>query len=309
MKALTIDHFGSDADLHLTDFQIPRPKQGEILIRVKSAGVGIWDEMYIQGELPIGKPKFPLIPGWEGAGVITALGPGVRKFKVGDEVFYFDYGKGAWAESVAVPARSVAKKPKHLGWEQAGGLPIISLTAWQALREGLRIKRGQTLLITNGAGGVGTCAIQFANLMGVKTIALASKRNHAFIKGLGADWAFDYHEEFTSDLREIFSDGVDCVLDNIGNKETVSKAIPCLRRGGTFLTIVDRFEDIERKDVKNKSFEVKPSGEQLTEIARLVDKGKFRSVVDRAYPLEKVRDALKKVEGGHVHGKVVLKVA
>ncbi len=313
MKAITTSSLGGGEKLRLVDQPIPEPKENQVRIRVKSAGVGLWDETYIRGEIPSVLPKFPLTPGWEGAGVISAIGSDVTRFKLGDEVVFIEYPEddfsGAWAEEVLVPERCVGRKPKSISMEQAGGLPVMALTPYQVLHDEFAIRPGQTLLICNGAGGVGTCAIQLARLMGAKTIALASESNHALLKSLGADFVFDYHKDFTSEVCKLFAEGIDCVFDDIGDRETVAKSIPCLKSGGKFITIVNRFEDLERKDVQNSFFAAQPDGERLEEIGRIVDEGKLRVVIDQVYPLEDFRAAIEQVGRRHVHGKVVLKIA
>lgn len=313
MKAIVVKSPNEKEPVSLADRPSPSPRGGQVVVRIKSAGVGIWDPMFMRGEIPDFKSTYPLVPGWEGAGVISAIGDGVARFKIGDEVYFFDYPEkefgGAWAEEAVVPEHCVGLKPERISMEEAGGLPGIALTPYQAFRKAFKLERGQSILICNGAGGVGTCAIQIAKLMGARVIALSSARNHALLKDLGADHVFDYHEDFGPLLRKFFSEGVDHVFDNIGARETVAKAISCLKSGGTFITIVESFEDLQRKDVRNEFFGVEPSGEDLEALGKLVDEGKLRVVLDQVFPLERFREAIERVESRHVHGKVVLKVA
>ncbi len=314
MKAIAIDAFGGNEKLQLKELPDPRPKMDEVLIRLKSAGVGHWDELYFKGEIPSENARFPLVVGWEGAGVVEEVGDEVNQFKPGDEVYYYDFPEGgnregAWAERVCVPARCVAKKPAKLSLDVAGGLPVIALTAYQGLVNGLKVRAGQSILITNGAGGVGTCTIQIAKHFGLTVVALASKKNHAFLKELGADHVFDYHENFTDEVKRVFPDGVDCIYDDVGIRDTVAKAMPTLKAGGKFMTIVELHRDLVRKDVESKEFFVQPNQEHLSDISRLVDEGKLQMKVDHSFPLQEARKAVELVEGGHVHGKVVLKIA
>jgi len=313
MKAIIARHPGEKEIPRLVELPSPTPKKDQVLIRVRSAGVGIWDPMYFRGEIPDFKADYPLVPGWEGAGIVAAVGSHVKQFKSGDEVYFFDYPEkglgGAWAQEVTMPERCVARKPRSISMDEAGGLPGISLTPYQAFRKTHKLKSGQSILICNGAGGVGTCAIQLARWMGARTIALSSPQNHALLRDLGAEYVFDYHEDFSAEVRNLFPQGVDHVFDNIGAHETVAKAMPCLRSGGTFVTIVESFDDLQRKDVHNEFFGVEPSSKDLEEIARLVDDGILRVVLDHVYSLENFREALNRVESRHVHGKVVLKVA
>ncbi len=319
MKAIATDRLGGTERLRLIDIPRPEPQSGQVRIQIKAAGVGIWDETFIHGEIPQLSPrKFPAIPGWEGAGVISAVGPGVTRFKPGDEVFFLSYPgddfDGAWAEETLVAERCVGHKPASLSMVEAGGFPIIALTAYQALKRGLSLKSGQSLLICSGAGGVGTCAIQLAKIMEVRVLALAGSANHPLLRELGAEGAFDYHGNFVSEIQKLFPNGVDCVFDDVGEgfperHGTIAKAMACLKTGGVFVTIVEEFEDLKRPDVRGGFLAVEADGKELEEIARFVDEGKLRVVIDQVYSLTDFRQAMEKVKGGHVHGKVVLKVA
>jgi NADPH:quinone reductase-like Zn-dependent oxidoreductase len=316
MKAIAIDRFGGNDRIRLVDMAAPTPREDELVIAVRSAGVGQWDGLMRSGELDLGLKQFPIVLGWEGAGVVLASGSKVRRFRLGDRVLFYDFPEpdrrvGAWAEQASVREACVGRVPENLGFRIAGGLPIMALTAAQGLEQGLRVRIGTRILVTAGAGGVGSCAVQLAQRMGAEVIALASPANNQFVHDLGAAVVVDYHGDIAAALRAQRIFEVDCVYHCNWSMETAAKAVGVLKKGGDFCTITG-FPDsalAARPDIRAFRKDVEPDGQRLEELAAQAADGRLTIRVQSAYPLERAREALQEVEAGHVHGKVVLEPA
>jgi NADPH:quinone reductase-like Zn-dependent oxidoreductase len=314
MKGMAIENFGGNDKLKLLDLPDPEPAPDEVLIEIKAAGVGQWDRLFRSHELDLGVTQFPLILGWEGAGVVQKVGSKTKRFIPGDKVFYYDYPsrdrpRGSWAEKACVREDAVGTMPKTLSFREAGGLPIIALTAYQGLVDAIKVQTGNRVLITSGAGGVGSCAVQIASQLGAEVIALTSQKNMDFVSGLGANLVLDYHEDFQTELKARFPEGIDSVYNCTWSMETAGKAVEAIRQNGGFCTITDFPRELsDRTDVHFFRADVEPNGRQLEELARWVDSGKLKVFLQSVYPLSKAREALTEVEKGHVRGKVVLEI-
>lgn len=307
MKAVVLHEFGGPEKLKYEDVPRPRAEAGQVLVRVRAAGVNPVDWKIRDGGMR-GRIKLPMTMGFDVAGVVEEVGEGVKDFKKGDEVYsYLGVGPGGgYAEFAAIPAKDVAKKPAKADMKQAGAAPLAALTAWQALFEQAKLEKGQTVLIHGAAGGVGHFAVQFAAWKGATVIATASAENAEFVKGLGAATVIDYKAQKFEDVAK----DVDVVFDMIGG-ETLQRSYGVLKEGGYLVSIVaapDR-ETLEKKHAKGSVFLVRPEGKQLAEIATLIDEGKVKVDVSAEYPLKEAGKAQEKSKsGGSGRGKIVLTV-
>jgi NADPH:quinone reductase-like Zn-dependent oxidoreductase len=332
MKAFTLERYGRKQPLRLTDVATPTLRDDEVLIQVHAAGVNLLDSKIRDGEFKLILPyKLPAVLGHDVAGVVTQVGPRVRQFSVGDEVYARpdDFRIGGFAEFIAVKEASLAHKPGNLTMEEAASLPLVALTAWQALVERAKLKKGQKVFIQAGSGGVGTFAIQLAKHLGATVATTTSPANAALVKSLGADVVIDYK---TQDFEQVLRD-YDVVLNSQDGK-TLDKSLRVLKRGGKLISIsgppdpefgkesgAPGFVKLAmrllswgiRRKAKGRGVTfsflfMKANGSQLREITRLVDAGAIRPVVDRVFPFEQTNEAMTCVEGGRVKGKVVVKV-
>ncbi|MGC4791274.1 NADP-dependent oxidoreductase [Micromonospora sp. DT178] len=308
MKAIAIDTYGP-ADL-LTVRDLPDPPVGPdtVLVRVRAAGVNPVDwkvrEGYLAGAIP---GHFPLVPGWDAAGVIEAVGPAVTGFAVGDEVVGYvrrDHVQyGTYAELVPAPERTLAAKPVRASWAEAGGLPLAGLTAYQALQSA-RTGAGDTVLVHGASGGVGHLAVQIARALGAdRVIGTAGAANHDFVRSLGAE-PVAYGDGLADRVRAVAPDGVDVVLDLFGG-DALDVSAELVTRPARLISTADP-EHVTR--LGGSYLFVKPSTVDLGMLAGLVDAGRLTVHVERTFPLAQAADAQRLVEAGHVRGKVVLEV-
>jgi len=274
-----------------------------VLIRVKAAAVNPvdWKVMagYLDSMLDL---EFPVIPGWDVAGVVEAVGVDSPRFQVGDEVISNgrkDYVHGgSFAEFIALPERLVARKPASLDWEQAAGLPLAGLTAFQVIAR-LHVAAGDTLLIHGGAGGVGSLGIQIAVARGARVIATASETNHDYIRALGAE-PVAYGDGLTNRVRALAPSGVDVVADFVGGVLETTLAV--LADGGRHASVADG----ETEAHGGTWMWVDPAGADLQILADLVDERGFTVEVARSFPLEQAADAYRLNMLGHTRGKIVV---
>ncbi|AYV25208.1 Phenolphthiocerol synthesis polyketide synthase type I Pks15/1 [Streptomyces sp. ADI95-16] len=309
MKAAVINHYGQVHDVvRVTDVPVPAVGPRDVLIEVRAAGVNPVDHLIVKGFLSTGEPSRPLVIGNELAGVVTQVGAEATRFAVGDEVFSRVDPRvgGAFAEYVAVDESLVAAKPSRLTFEEAASLPLVALTALQALTEQADVRSGTRVLIHGGAGGVGSAAVQIAKQLGAEVVATAGSGSVELVRELGADRVIDYR---TEKFEEVVSD-VDVVLDTIGG-ETQERSFGVLKSGGTLVSIV-AVPDVEVKkarwNVEARSFFMRPQGEQLAHLAGLVESGQLRPIVETVFPLDEASEALQKVERGGARGKTVISV-
>ncbi|MGW0562746.1 NADP-dependent oxidoreductase [Streptomyces sp. NPDC003016] len=305
MRAMTYSAFGGPEVLAET--RQPRPKvgPGEILVRVRCAAVNPVDWKIMAGGLKdLMDTVFPVIPGWDVAGVVEQVGIDVPEFAAGDEVFAYarkDYVHGGtFAEFVTVPVRALARRPASLTWDQAAGLPLAGLTAYQVLTR-LGTGPGDTVLIHGAAGGVGSLGVQIARALGARVIGTASPANHDRLRELGAEPAA-YGEGVVERVRALAPDGVDVVADFVGGVLDTTLAV--LREGGRHASIADN----SVIDAGGQWMWVRPNGADLAELGSLADAGKLTVPVARTFPLEELADAFALSQSGHVHGKVVVTV-
>lgn len=311
MRAVSQDRAGAPDVLKVIETARPEPGRGEILVRVRAAGVNPADwKTRARGVFGTGvTPPFTL--GFDVAGVVAAVGAGVTLFRPGDEVFgmpRFPHPAGAYAEYVTAPARHFAPRPRGLDAVRAGALPLASLTAWQALVDTADVQPGRRVLIHAAAGGVGHLAVQIAKARGAYVIATASAAKHDLLRTLGADEVVDYR---TQDVGETVRD-IDVVLDGIGGANW-ARSLRTLRPGGLLVSILP-FDDTfpaaraEAAGVRAVFMLVEPDHQGLREIGALVEDGRLRVVVDAVFPLERAAEAHELGETGRTTGKIVLTV-
>lgn len=332
MKAFVLGRYGKHGALRPADLPTPEVRDDEVLIRVHAAGVNVLDAKIRSGEFKLILPyPLPLVLGHDVAGDVIKVGRHVQEFKEGDVVYARadDFRIGTFAEFVPVKASSLALKPANLTMEEAASIPLVALTAWQALVELADLKKGQKVFIQAGSGGVGTFAIQLAKHLGATVATTTSSANVALVKSLGADIVVDYKNE---DFEKVLI-GYDVVL-NSQDRKTLAKSLNVLKPGGklisisgppdpafgeaikapAFVKLVMRLlsagirRKAKRRGISYSFLFMKANGSQLGKIASLLQESIIRPVVDRVYPFESTNDALDYVEAGRAKGKVVVKL-
>ncbi|MGW7357947.1 NADP-dependent oxidoreductase [Streptomyces sp. NPDC054802] len=308
MKAITYRTYGGPDVLEYGD--VPDPKLGPdaVLIRVKAASVNPVDWKIQAGYLDgVMDTVFPVIPGWDVAGVVEEAGVGVTEFAPGDEVIGYareDFvSRGTFAEYVAAPVRTLARKPANLSFEEAAGLPLAGLTAYQALTRALNVGSGDTVLVHAAAGGVGSLAVQIARALGARVIGTASERNHDYLRGLGAE-PVAYGEGLAERVRALAPQGVDAVLDLIGG-DALKISPELLAEGGRLASVADGAV----LALGGRYVFVRPDAGDLEALTALAERGQLRVDVAAAFPLERAADAQHLNQEGHTRGKVVVTVA
>jgi NADPH:quinone reductase-like Zn-dependent oxidoreductase len=309
MKAIVIHEYGSPEVLKYEDVPRPEPKEDQILVRMIAAGVNPVDGMIRSGMFAkYEKAEFPAILGADIAGVIEKVGSKITKFKAGDPVFAYASLKtgGGYAEYALTTEREAAPKPKSLTYVEAAAVPVVALTAWQALIDTAKLSADRTVLIHGGSGGVGTFAIQIAKARGAKVIATASTANQDLLKELGADMAIDYTKQKFEDVAK----DVDVVLDSVG-KDTLARSYGVVKKGGYIVSLVARIDhaELDKHGIHGASLNVEPNSDELAEIGRLIDDKKIKVVVSQTFPLAEAKSAQEQVATGHTRGKIVLKIA
>ncbi|NEC33441.1 NADP-dependent oxidoreductase [Streptomyces rubrogriseus] len=309
MRAIGQDVLGGPEVLKEVRPERPEPRPNEVLVRVRAAGVNPTDWKHRATGGFLGEPPFVL--GWDVSGVVESVGIGVAAFRPGDEVFgmlSYPFGHGSHAEYVTAPARTFTRKPSGIDHVQAGALPLVSLTAWQALVERAEVQPGQRVLVHAAAGGVGHVAVQIAKARGARVIGTASAGKHEFLRSLGADETVDYRE---TDFAEAVKD-VDVVLDTIGG-DTSLRSLRVLRPGGVVVSILpvgsdDFYEEADRLGVRAVRMLVDADRAGMEEIARLVGAGRLRATIAQTFPLAEAARAHALGETGRTTGKLVLEV-
>ena len=310
MKAIVIEEYGGLDTLTEKVIEKPPLLDNQVLVEVKAASVNPIDWKLREGYLAEQYSfDFPIILGWDVAGVIKEVGKHVMEYSVGDRVFARpDLTRyGTYAEYTVVDELLLAKIPDNLSYAEAASVPLAGLTAYQCLFDVLEIMEGQKILIHGGAGGVGSYAIQLAKQKGAYIATTSSKKNHGFLKDLGADLCIDYH---TENIEDLLSD-YDAVLDTVGESvQTASMKI--LRRGGRLVSVVDppNEELANRYGIQEYSYWLEPNGDQLKELARLLKEERLKPIIGETFPLNEkgVKNAHKLSESTHARGKIILKV-
>jgi NADPH:quinone reductase-like Zn-dependent oxidoreductase len=333
VKALVVDKYKRQGPLRLADMPDPRIGANDVLVRIHATAINLLDSKVRDGEFKLFLPyRPPFILGHDLAGTVLRVGANVRQFKAGDEVYGRprDHRVGTFAEKIAVDAADLAPKPTSLSMEQAASIPLVGLTAWQALVEVGKVRPGQKVFIQAGSGGVGTFAIQLAKHLGATVATTTSAKNAELVRSLGADVVIDYK---TQDFERVLS-GYDLVL-NSQDAKTLAKSVNVLKPGGKLISIsgppdvsfakslrlnfILRFvmrmlsrgilKKAKARGVDYSFLFMRAEGQQLHEIAKLIDAGAIRPVVDKVYPFAQTPEALAYVETGRAKGKVVVAIS
>lgn len=329
MKAFIVERYRKDG-LRAAELPEPRLGAGDVLVRVRAAGVNPLDSKIRDGDFKlILRYRPPFVLGHDVAGVVTRVGSAVRRFKVGDEVYARprDHRIGTFAELIAIDQDDVALKPASLSMVDAAAVPLAGLTAWQALVERANVTAGQKVLIHAGSGGVGTIAIQLARQLGATVATTTSTSNVEWVKGLGADLVIDYkHEDFATVLS-----GYDVVLDPLGG-QNLAKSLTVVKPGGLVIGIAGSPDpafaqkigapgllrvamtvlsyrirrQAKRRGVRYSFLFMRADGTQLEELTTLINEGHLRPIVDRVFPFDATLDAVAYVDQGRAKGKVVV---
>jgi NADPH:quinone reductase-like Zn-dependent oxidoreductase len=308
MKTVCIYSYGGPDVLVYEDAPRPHPGDGEVLVRVHAAGINPVDWKIREGQLKgMLHHTLPLVLGWDVSGVVTDVGSGLTRVKVGDEVFSRpDINRdGAYAEYIVIKEAEVALKPKSLDHIHAAALPLDALTGWQSLFDAGGLAAGQRVLVHAAAGGVGHIAVQLAKWKGAHVIGTASARNHDFLRKLGVDQVVDYQTERFEEVVQ----PVDMVLDTIGG-DTCERSWKVLKRGGILVSIASppSAEVAAAHGVRQAFVFTQPNATQLAEIAQLVDAEKLKVIVETILPLSDATRGQEVSERGHTRGKIVLRV-
>ena len=308
MKAARVLRFGPPDVITIDNVPQPEPGAGQLLVRVKAAGVGPWDALIRQGKSELHEP-LPLIPGSDLSGMVEAIGAEVYGFKAGDEVYGATNGQftGAYAEYALASAGMMAQKPRTLNFIEAASAPVVTVTAWQMLFDYAHATSGQTVLIHGAAGSVGAYAVQLATRAGLHVVATARSADLAYVRNLGVERVVDYRtERFEEALT-----GVDIVLDTVGG-DTQERSLRVLKPGGILVSAVSPVPEAiqKRRDVRTAFFYVDVTTARLNKITELFDAGKLVADVGTVLPLEEARLAHEMLGGApHKRGKIVLRVA
>lgn len=330
MKAFIVEKYKKKGPVRLADMPEPVLGANDVLVKVEAAAVNLLDSKVRDGEFKLILPyKPPFILGHDVAGTVVSVGANVRRFKIGDEVYARprDHRVGTFAERIAIDERDVALKPKNVSVQEAASIPLVGLTAWQALVEVGKLRRGQRVFIQAGSGGVGTFAIQLAKHLGATVATTTSAKNAELVKSLGADVVIDYK---TQDFEKLLS-GYDLVL-NSQDQKTLEKSLRVLKPGGQLISIsgppdpafakalglnplVKLVIRLLSRGVRKKARKLgvryaflfmRAEGKQLGEITALIESGTIKPVVDKVFPFEETAEALAYVEAGRARGKVVI---
>ncbi|CAM5642186.1 NADP-dependent oxidoreductase [Streptomyces griseomycini] len=308
MKAIRYSRYGGPEVLGLEEADEPRVGPDSVLVRVRAAAVNPVDWKCREGHLdPLLQAVFPVIPGWDVSGVVVRPGVAVPEFAPGDEVIGYvreDFlSRGTFAEYVAAPVRTLAPKPRNLTFEEAAGLPLTGLTAYQVLHDVLEVKRGETVLVHAAAGGVGSLAVQLAAHLGARVIGTASEHNHDFVRRLGGE-PVSHGEGLAERVRGPAPGGVDAVFDTVGG-DTLRTSVNLLAPEGRLASIVDP----EVVDHGGRYHFVRPDPRDLRRLSELAEQGVVSVHVSETFPLERAADAHRLNQEGRTRGKIVVTVA
>ncbi|MFD5586102.1 MULTISPECIES: NADP-dependent oxidoreductase [unclassified Streptomyces] len=307
MKAISYSRYGGPEVLEYGEVREPKIGPDAVLVRVRAAAVNPVDwkcrEGYLDGMI---ESVFPVVPGWDMSGVVVRPGVSVTEYAEGDEVIGYvreDFlSRGTFAEYVAAPVRTLARKPQRLSFEEAAGLPLAGLTAYQVLVKALGVKRGETVLVHAAAGGVGSIAVQLARHFGARVIGTASERNHDFVRKLGGE-PVSYGEGLADRVRGLAPEGVDAAFDTVGG-DALQASVTLLAPGGRLASIADP----EVLAYGGRYFWVRPDADDLRKLSDLAEQGVVSVHIDETFPLEQAADAHRRSQEGRTRGKIVVTV-
>ena len=313
MRAIAEDKFGGPVTL--MDLPTPEIGAGEVLIHVRAAGVNPFDWKVADGALKDKKEhRFPMILGFDAAGVVERLGPDVTGLSEGDEVYGYlskpVMGEGTYAEYVGVPASIVARKPQAVGFAEAAALPMPGLTAMD-LVDAVDLKEGETVLVVGATGGVGAYATQLAARRGARVIATTRRENEVFARELGAAQTIDHtREDPVETVRTAHPGGIEAVIDVVSDGEALGRMAGLLKQGGRLASSVFAadIEGLTRRGIQATNVGMQPDARRLEELSRMVEAGELSVRLEHTFQLERAPEALEKSRAGHVRGKIVLLV-
>jgi NADPH:quinone reductase-like Zn-dependent oxidoreductase len=307
MKAARISEFGSLDVITVAEIECPQPGPGQVLVRVKAAGVGPWDALVREGKSGTPQP-LPLILGSDISGIVQWIGPAVNAFQVGDEIYGVtnDHFTGAYAEYAVADSGMIARKPKALSFVEAASAPVVAVTAWQMVFEYAQLSAGQTALVQGAAGNVGSYAVQLASRAGVRVIGTAADRDAGYVRQLGAEKVIDY----STGRFEDFVRGVDAVIDTVGGKIR-ERSFGVIKKGGILVSVVSPQPQEARRpnDVRMAFFIVDVTTARLDRLTALFDRHALKAQVGSLLSIEEARRAHEMLAGApHNRGKIVLDV-
>ncbi|WP_125264632.1 NADP-dependent oxidoreductase [Streptomyces alboflavus] len=307
MKAISYRAYGGPDVLEYGDVRDPKVGPDSVLVKVRAAALNPVDHKCREGYLDaVLDAVFPVIPAWDVAGVVVQPGAAAPEFAVGDEVIGYvreDFlSRGTLAEYVAAPVRTLARKPRNLTFEEAAGLPLAGLTAYQVITKALSVTDGDVVLVHAAAGGVGTFAVQLARHAGARVIGTASERNHAYLRDLGAEPVV-YGDGLGGRVRALAPEGVDAAFDTIGG-DTLKLSADLLAPGGRLASIADGSVIA----LGGQYCFVRPDAADLTRLTELVEQDVLTAHVQETFPLERAADAFRVLEEGRTRGKIVVRV-
>lgn len=332
MRAAFIEQYGSNDVVQVGDLPLPKPRPGQIRVAMRAASINPIDFKTRDGDLKRMIPlDFPIVLGSDGAGIVDALGDGVTKFAIGDEVFFrcSKTATGTFADYFCIEAEYAALKPTNTSFNEAASLPLVGLTSYQVLVDKAGLTSGQTILIHAGAGGVGTFAIQLAKSLGAHVSTTASAKRIPFLTELGADTIVDYRTtKFEDELTDI-----DVVFDTLGG-ESQDRSFQVLRPGGILVSVMgipdpdtmDQYgagfvpklvskivhwrmqRKVAKQGVRFAHHLMDASGDQLDTIRVLVEAEKIRPIIDSVHQLANIHDALERSESGRAQGKIIVEI-
>ncbi|AKD05072.1 NADP-dependent oxidoreductase [Pontibacter korlensis] len=310
MRAAIYTEFGGPEKVRIKTVDIPEVGEGEVLVRIRAAGVNPVDyavrEGYLKDNLPT---EFPVIPGWDMAGEVVECGFSARRFSPGDEVYAYArrpvVQHGTFAEYVVIPESYLAARPTNISWEEAAGIPLVGLTAYQSMFDAGKLQQGQTVLILGASGGVGSLGIQLAKATGTTVIGVASEKNHQFMRDLGADHTVDYKGNHVGEaVKQQVPEGVDMIFD-CASGETLQQSLQALKPSGKLVSILNHGTDLDTAIDFSYVF-VEPNSRQLDHLRALAESGKLRVHVSQTYTLDETVEAMKQIQTSHTTGKIVI---
>ncbi|QNF34786.1 NADP-dependent oxidoreductase [Adhaeribacter swui] len=310
MKAAVYEEFGGADKIQIRSTAIPEIKEGEVLVRLKAAGVNPVDaavrEGYLKNYLPY---TFPIIPGWDMAGTVEDRGFSARRFAVGDAVYAYARRPmvqyGTFAEYIVIPESYLAHKPEKLSFEEAAGIPLVGLTAYQSMFDVGKLQANQTVLILGASGGVGSLGIQLAKAKGARVIGVASAKNHDFMQELGADHTIDYSQgDIGAAVKALVPEGVDLIFD-CASGDTLQQSLSALKSKGKLVSILHHGEGLD-PDIDFQYVFVEPNSTQLEHMRELADQGKLKVHVSKTFTLDQTAEALNQIQTKHTTGKIVI---
>lgn len=317
MRAIYYREHGDAEVLESGDLPIPEPAADEVLVKVAATSVNPIDRRLRAGELQEYITRtFPVVPGWDVSGRIVKVGSEVTDWHIGDDIlglaFTWSIQHGTYAEFAPVKAESIAKKPASMSFKEAAALPLVTLTAWQALSEFAQIKPGQTVLIQAGAGGVGSVAIPIAKYLGASVYTTTRTGNADYVRSLGADHVIDYREtDYVEYIKEREPEGIDVILESLLSDATTEAAIHLVKRNGTVAYLNNEppnMPEITGKNIKTEFIHHRPDGQSLAQLLPLFELGTLKVPRIQEMQLAQAPEAHRLSEAGHTQGKIVLNV-